>query len=66
MTASNFEQPAHEGLDGPALRDALLADKNVQPITSVDDMAGEDVFDSDEELDEFLSWVSAERKANLA
>lgn len=65
MTASSPE-PSHEGLDGPALRDALFEEKHVQPITSVDELAGEDIFDTDEELDEFLSWVSAERKANLA
>lgn len=66
MTSSNAAQPSHEGLDGPALLEALLAEKDVQPIRSIDDLAGEDAFESDEELEEFLSWVSAERKANLA
>lgn len=66
MTTSNAEQPAHEGLDGPALRDALFADKNVQPIRSVDDWAREDIFESSDELHEFQDWVAAERKANLA
>lgn len=66
MTSNNAEQPSHEELDGPALLEALLADKDVQPIRSVDDLAGDDAFESDEELEEFLAWVSAERKANLA
>lgn len=66
MTSSNVERPSHEGLDGPALRDALLAEKDVQPIRSVDDLAGGDAFESDDEVEEFLRWVSAERKANLA
>lgn len=66
MTTSNAEQPSHEGLDGPALLDALMDDKHVRPIESVDELAGEGIFDTDEELGEFLSWVSAERKAHLA
>jgi hypothetical protein len=39
--------------------------KGVRPVTSVDDMARFDVFDSDEELDAFLAHVHAERHANL-
>jgi hypothetical protein len=67
MTASYAENSAHhEGLDGPALLEALLTEKNVQPIQSVDDLACDGIFTTDAELDEFLAWVSAERKANLA
>ncbi|RJQ88471.1 hypothetical protein [Amycolatopsis panacis] len=66
MTTSNAEQPPHEELDGPALRDALFADKDVQPIRSVDGWARDDIFESADELHEFLDWVAAERKANLA
>ncbi|MGW7532092.1 hypothetical protein [Amycolatopsis sp. NPDC054798] len=66
MTTSNAEQPAHEELDGPALRDALFADKDVQPIRSVEDWAREDIFESADELHEFRAWVTAERKTNLA
>lgn len=65
MTTSNAEESAHEGLDGPALRDALFADKDVQPIRSVDDWACEDIFESADELHEFRDWVAEERKANL-
>ncbi|NKQ58413.1 hypothetical protein HFP15_36735 [Amycolatopsis sp. K13G38] len=66
MTSGSAEQPSHEGLDGPAHLAALVAEKDVQPIRSVDDLACEGVFETDDELDEFLAWVSAERKANLA
>ena len=38
----------------------------LRPVRSVDDMARDDVFDSDEELDAFLAHVYAERHANLA
>ncbi|TVT20702.1 hypothetical protein LWP59_33835 [Amycolatopsis acidiphila] len=44
------ERASHEGLDGPALRDALFAEKVVHPIRSVDDWAREGIFDSDDEL----------------
>jgi len=37
----------------------------VRPVESVDDMARDDVFESDEELDAFLAHVYAERHANL-
>ncbi|HKS49611.1 MAG TPA: hypothetical protein VJT49_31775 [Amycolatopsis sp.] len=40
----------------------MLEGKRVRPI----EPAGEGIFDTDEELGEFLSWVSAERKAHLA
>jgi hypothetical protein len=66
MTSSNAEESSHGGLDGPALRDALFAEKDVQPIRSVDDWACDGIFDSEDELHEFLEWVAAERKANLA
>jgi hypothetical protein len=40
--------------------------RDVPPIDSVDSLAAPGVFDSDDELDEFLLWVRAERNANLA
>ena len=39
---------------------------SVALIESIDDLAAPNVFDSDQELDEFLAWVRAERNANLA
>jgi hypothetical protein len=35
-------------------------------VTSLDDVARDDVFESDEELDAFLAWYHAERQTNLA
>lgn len=40
--------------------------RGVSPIESVDDLAVPGVFESDDELDEFLAWMRAERNANLA
>jgi hypothetical protein len=40
--------------------------KGVRAIESADDLAQEDVFDTDEELDAFLAHVAAMRHADLA
>ena len=40
--------------------------RGIRPVRSVEDMARDDVFESDEELDAFLAYVYAERHANLA
>lgn len=64
--SSSAEFARQEGLEGPALLEALLREKDVQPIRSVNDLACEGIFDTDQELDEFLTWVTAERRANLA
>jgi len=66
MTASHAASFPHKGLEGRELLDALLREKNVQPIQSVDDLACDGIFETDDELDEFLAWVTAERRANLA
>lgn len=63
---SDAEFTSHQGLDGPALLAALLEEKGTPPIRSVGELACEGIFDTDEELEEFLAWVRAERRANLA
>ncbi len=45
--------------------DELARRKHVQPIRSAEDLAQDDVFDSDEELDAFLAHVYAARRADL-
>ena len=40
--------------------------RDVPPIRSVSELAASDVFESDEELDDFLSAVRADRDADLA
>lgn len=44
--------------------DALFRD--VRPIRSVDELAAPEVFESEEELEEFLAAVRADRGADLA
>jgi hypothetical protein len=46
--------------------DEQVRRRGLKPITSVDDLACDGVFDTDEELDAFLAHVYAERHANLA
>lgn len=43
----------------------LAREQGVRPIESANDLRA-DLFDSDEELDEFLAEVRASRQANLA
>ena len=43
----------------------LARRKGVRPVESLDEMA-RDVFTSDDELDEFLAFVHADRQAGLA
>jgi hypothetical protein len=43
-----------------------LRRKNVQPIRSADDLACEGIFPDEDELDEFLAYTYAARRAELA
>lgn len=49
----------------PELADELARRKNARPIRSADDLACEGIFDTDEELNEFLEDTYAARRANL-
>ncbi|MGH3499356.1 MAG: hypothetical protein ACRDQA_00410 [Nocardioidaceae bacterium] len=57
----------HSDLPGPRHVSAaeLARQQGVGPIRSVDDLCA-DLFESDEELEEFLADVRASRQANLA
>jgi hypothetical protein len=46
--------------------DEQVRRRGLRPVYSLDDVARDDVFESDEELDAFLAHVHAERQANLA
>ncbi len=63
--AEHLDQPRRvlrrrESLDEQVRR------RGLRPVMSADDVARDDVFESDEELDAFLAWYHAERQANLA
>jgi hypothetical protein len=44
----------------------LARRQGVQPVASIDDLARPDLFESDDELDEFLTDVYASRRAGIA
>jgi hypothetical protein len=44
----------------------LAGRQGVRPVKSVDDLARPDLFESDEELDEFLADLYASRRAGMA
>ena len=40
--------------------------QGVQPVASIDDLARPELFESDDELDEFLTDLYASRRAGIA
>jgi hypothetical protein len=67
MGASEAGSVARGSRDAPR-RESLeeqVRRLGLRPVASVEDMARDDVFDSDAELDAFLAHVHAERHANL-
>ena len=44
----------------------VLRREGVQPIRSVDDLACDGIFETDEELDEFLQFTYAARRVDIA
>lgn len=65
MTASSND---YVGAGSPARRsvDELARRQGVFTVTTVEDLADDDVFDTDDELDEFLTFVREQRNASLA
>jgi hypothetical protein len=66
MTMSRAEYAAEPPQGGSVSLDELARRKGVRPVASVEEMAQEGIFESDEELDEFLAHVHAARQADLA
>jgi hypothetical protein len=65
MSSSVEPTPApHTAPHVPA--EEQIRQQGVQPITSVDELAFPGVWESDEELDEFLADLYASRRANVA
>lgn len=63
MTTSGADYPATPQPGVPSV-DELFRD--VQPVETVEDLACDGIFESDEELDEFLAYTYASRRADLA
>jgi hypothetical protein len=60
------EQIGPPGPEGRESLDEQARRRGIRPVRRVEDMARDDVFESDEELDAFLVWVYSERQANVA
>lgn len=63
MSSAAFELGDHGG-QKVALED-LIRGKRAQAIQSVDELMQPDVFDSDDEVDEFIAAVREWRQADL-
>lgn len=49
-----------------ATLDEIFRAKGARPVQSADDLACDGLFESDEEIDEFLAYTYAARRADLA
>lgn len=66
MTANNADYIGPAEQRGPRSVEALARRQGVSRVTTVEDLACDGIFESDEELDEFLKFVREQRNANLA
>jgi hypothetical protein len=65
MTTGNTEPLPELPSAGHVPAEELVRRQGARPITSVADMARPDLFETDEELDEFLAEVYAARRADV-
>jgi hypothetical protein len=66
VTSSNAEQMPEWPTGERVPAEELARRQGVQPVTSVDDLARPGLFESDDELDEFLADLYASRRAGAA
>lgn len=64
MTANHADVPA-QVTRSPTL-DEILSGKGLTKPVTINDLSGDGIFDSDEELEEFLTFVSEQRLEHLA
>ncbi|MEV4121392.1 hypothetical protein [Micromonospora sp. NPDC049645] len=66
MTSSHAEQMPEWPTAEHVPAEELARRQGIQPIASVDDLARPGLFESDDELDEFLADLYASRRAGAA
>lgn len=66
MTADKADYLGHAEHHGPRSVEELARHQGVPTVTTVEDLACDDIFESDEELTEFLRFVREQRNASLA
>jgi hypothetical protein len=67
VTSSDAEQaPVWRSSPGHVPAEELARGQGIGPVASVDELARPDLFESDEELDEFLADLYASRRAGMS
>jgi hypothetical protein len=66
VTSNNADRLPEWGAAEHVPVEELLRRQGVHPIESVDELACPDLFESDEELDEFITFIHAARHTGLA
>lgn len=66
MTSENPEFASEQSPDDEVSAEELARQQGVRPVESVDEMARPDLFDSDEDWEEFLADLYASRRSGLA
>ncbi len=66
VTTNKADYEARPPDRGSVSVEELARRQGVRPVESVEDMARPDIFESDEELEEFIAHVYASRRADLA
>jgi hypothetical protein len=67
MTSSNAERtPNWRGANEHVPAEELARQQDVHPLTSADDLIQPGMFESEDELDEFLADLYASRRAGMA
>lgn len=66
MTADNADYFGHPKHRGPRSVEELARRQGVSTVTTVEDLVADDIFETDEELTEFLTFVREQRNASLA
>ena len=65
MTTSSADYGEQPPRGGSVSVEELARRKGVRPVESVEDMAQDGVFESDEELEDFLAHVYESRRTDL-
>ncbi len=66
MATSNTDYAGESPEARPESIDEQVKRKGIRPVKSIEDMAQDGVFESDEEVEQFLAHVYAARHADLA
>lgn len=66
MTSNPDYSPVQGTHPGPVSVEELARRKGIEHVKTIEELACDGVFDTDEEVEEFLAFVTEQRHANLA